>query len=250
MGYSLSNLTQPVASPSHITLAGEGGMGKTTLAALMPKAVFIRTEDGMAALNGQDVHAFPLATSTTDVFEQIGSLATVEHAFETLVIDSITQFNTMAEQEIVKTDPKQPKSINQALGGYGAGHAAVSELHRQLRHWCGSLASRKNMNIIYIAHTESESIDPPDSDGYTRYSLRLNKRSVSHYVDNVDCVGFIKLQTFVTGTGARIITCHPTPNHISKNRFGIKEDLAYPEGVNPLAPFIPTLTLIKGEKNV
>lgn len=254
MAISLASLAKPQLGAIHCTLVGEGGIGKTSLAAAFPAPVFIRTEDGMASLIGHDVQAFPLAHSSDDVFAAIKALATEEHQFKTLVIDSITQLNTMIESEIIASDPKQPKSINQANGGYGAGHASVAQAHQKIREWCNRLAFEKGMNIVYIAHADSETVEPPDNDAYTRYSLRLNKRSVSHYSDNVDIVAFIKLKTLTYGqddtkkaktTGERIITCYPTPSHISKNRFGIKEDLIFREGENPFVPYIQKVSHVE-----
>ena len=134
MAINLKSLSKPTGQrPIIMTLFGEGGMGKTTLAAMMPKPVFIRTEDGTASLTGNDnVSLFPVATSTQDVFDAIEVLATEKHEFKTLVIDSITQLATLIESEIVASDPKA-KSINQAGGGYGAGYGTASEVHRQIR---------------------------------------------------------------------------------------------------------------------
>lgn len=234
--------------PIIATLVGEGGMGKTSLAASFPAPVFIRTEDGTASISGrEDIAMFPLCMSTQDVLDQITALATEDHPFQTLVIDSISQLNTLAEHEIVASDPKA-KSINQAMGGYGAGHSAVSERHRQIREWAGALSVSKNMNVVFIAHADSETLELPDSDPYTRYTIRIHKKSVSHYSDNVDLVAFIKLKTFTTGEadkkrahsdGTRIITCYPTASHISKNRFGIEKDIAFSKGSNPFAAYVP-----------
>jgi len=124
-------------------------MGKTTLAAMFPNPVFIRTEDGTASLQGnENVSLFPLATSTQDVLDAIEVLATEKHEFKTVVIDSITQLATLVEAEIVAADPKA-KSINQAGGGYGAGYGTASEVHRQIREWAGSLAYETGMNGLY-----------------------------------------------------------------------------------------------------
>lgn len=250
MAISLASLAKPTLGAIHCTLVGEGGIGKTSLAATFPNPVFILAEDGLASLAGSDIQAFPLIKHSSEVFEAIKVLATEPHEFKTLVIDSITQLNIMIESEIVESDTKNPKTINQALGGYGAGHNAVAQVHGQIREWCSRLAYEKGMNIIYIAHADSETVEPPDNDSYTRYTVRMNKRSVSHYSDNVDIVAFLKLKTMTSGagdtkraktTGERMITCYPTPSHISKNRFGIKEDLIFQNGQNPFAPFIPTL---------
>lgn len=248
----LSTLESPRGQrPIIVTLVGEGGMGKTTLAASFPDPIIIRVEDGTASLTGrEDVALTPLMQSSQGVIDALTSLGTEEHPFRTVIIDSVTQLNTLIESEVVASDPKA-KSINQAMGGYGAGQSAVSERHRMIREFAGRLQAYNGMNVVFIAHAESETLELPDADPYTRYTIRMHRKSVSHYSDNVDLVGFIKLKTFTTGEsdkkrahsdGSRIMTCYPTPSHISKNRFGIKRDLPFIEGENPLAPYIPTAT--------
>jgi hypothetical protein len=251
MALSLDQLTRPTARPIVATIVGEHGLGKTSLAAMFPTPVVIRTEDGLTPEH--DVEAFPVAATVSDVFDQVNLLGAEQHGFKTLVLDSITQLNTMIEAEIVKADPKA-KSIATAGGGYGAGYAQAAEMNRQVRDLCGQLSAIKQMHVVFIGHADSETIDPPDAEPYTRYTVRMNRRSVSHFTDNVDLVAFVKLQTSTFGgdrssgkagkattTGQRIITCYPTPNHISKNRFGIEADLVFERGTNPFAPFIPQL---------
>ena len=223
-------------------------MGKTTLAAMFPKPVFIRTEDGTASLTGNDnVSLFPLATSTQDVLDAIEVLATEKHEFKTLVIDSITQLATLIEAEIVAADPKA-KSINQAGGGYGAGYGAASEKHRQIRDWAGSLAYETGMNVVFIGHADTETLDLPDMDPYARYCVRMHKKSIPHYTDNVDLVGLIRLKTFTRGdgdkkraisTGEREILCFPQASSVTKNRFNISQPLPFTfDGGNPFAEFV------------
>lgn len=229
------------------TIVGEAGLGKTSLASLFPSPVFICTEDGLQSVSDrEDVKAFPLCGTTNDVFNAVQALGTEEHEFKTVIIDSITQFATIAEHEIVEADGKA-KSINQACGGYGAGQSASAEVHRKLRSWFERLQETKKMNVIVIAHAEAEVVEPPDSDSYTRYSLRMHKKSQQHWVDNVDLVAFIKLKTYLKGDagakkavskGERIITCYPTANHVSKNRFGIENDLFFNKAENPFAEFL------------
>jgi hypothetical protein len=248
MAYDLKALERPNRNrPVIITIAGEAGMGKTTRAASFPKPVMIRVEDGAMSISGLDVAMFPMATSSNDVFEQITSLATNEHDFKTLIIDSITQLNTMIEAEIIASDPKKPKGINQAFGGYGNGFGAVSSVHAKLREWCGGLSITKGMNIVFIAHADSETVEPPDMDNYTRYTLRMHKKSVAHYVDNVDAIAFIALKQFTTGqgdkkkaisNGERVIKCTPNASSVAKNRFGIDTDLEFIKGQNPFAQFL------------
>lgn len=238
MAIDLSQLSKPSGQrPIIVTLFGEGGVGKTTLAAMFPNPVVIRTEDGTQSLVGNDgVQLFPLATCVKDVLDAIEALATQEHDFKTLVLDSITQLATMIEHEIVQADPKA-KSINQAGGGYGAGYNAASEVHRQIREWAGALAYEKGMNVVFIGHAETEMMDLPDMDQYTRYSVRLHKKSLPHYTDNVDAVCMVRLKTFTRdgngdkkraiSTGEREVICHPQAASVTKNRFNITEPLTF-----------------------
>ena len=249
MAIDLKTLSKPSGQrPIICTLFGEGGMGKTTLAAMFKSPVFIRTEDGTASLAGNDnVSLFPLATSTQDVLDAIEALATQAHKHKTLVIDSITQLGTMIEAEIVAADPKA-KSINQAGGGYGAGYSTAAEKHRQIRDWAGSLAYEKGMNVIFIGHADTEMLDLPDMDPFARYTVRMHKKSLPHYTDNVDLVGLIRLKTFVRGgdgdkkraisTGEREIICHPQASSVTKNRFNVSEPLAFTFDRNPFADFV------------
>ena len=247
----LSSVEKPQDRAPIVTICGDSGMGKTVLAASFPKPVFIRAEDGLQSIPAETrPDALPVVTKVDDLWEQLTALVTEDHGYKTVVIDSVTALERLFMQHIIDSDPKKPRSINQAMGGYGAGLSAVSTMHQRVRKACGILNSKKGMNIVFIAHADTETLELPDQDPYTRYNLRLSKKSVAPYVDDSDLVGFLKLQTFTTGdgerkkamsTGERLLVTYATASNISKNRFGITEDLAVQAGVNPLTNFIPTL---------
>jgi hypothetical protein len=82
------------------------------------------------------------------------------------------------------------------------GYSTASEKHRQIREWAGSLAYERHMNVIFIGHADTETLDLPDMDPFARYTVRMHKKSIPHYTDNVDLCGLIRLKTFVrTGDG-------------------------------------------------
>ena len=246
---TLKSLSAPNRNrPLIFTIVADGGMGKTSLAATFPAPVFIRTEDGtMSIADRDDVALFPVSNTVSEVMAAIEALAVEEHSFRTVVIDSVTKLNQMVESEILALDPKA-KGLNQALGGYGNAYDAVSKMHLELRRACGYLAEAKGMHVVFLAHASTETVDPPDGDPYTRYSIPMHKKSIPHYTNDVDVVAYIKQKFYTTGADGkkkavstgdeRIITCYPTPSHVSKNRLGISVDLPFAKGSNPFQPFL------------
>lgn len=247
----LETITTPQDRAVICTITGDSGMGKTTLAASFPKPIVIRAEDGLQALpNGQRPDAFPVLESEAQLWEQLTALIKEDHDYQTLIVDSVTALERLFMQSVVDSDPKKPKSINQAMGGYGAGLMAVGGLHQRVRKACGILNEKRGMHIVFIGHSDLEVVELPDQDPYTRYSMRLNKRSVAPYVDDSDIVGFLKLQTFTTGDGerkkaisdgTRLLVTYATAGCVSKNRFGIVEDLEVHSNLNPFTKYVPSL---------
>jgi hypothetical protein len=245
----LSTVAKPQDRAIIATICGDSGMGKTSLAAQFPNPVFIRAEDGLQAIEEENrPDAFPVLKSVDDLWEQLKGLISEDHNYQTLVIDSVTALERMFSEHVIASDPKQPKSVNQALGGYGAGLAAVASLHQRVRKACGVLNEKRGMHIVFVAHADTEVIELPDQDPYTRYKLRLGNKSMAPYVDDSDLVGFLRLQTFTTGDGerkkaisdgTRELIAYATAASVSKNRFGIVEPIEVPMGVNPLVGIVP-----------
>lgn len=254
----MSTITKPQERPVMVTICADSGMGKTSLAASFPKPIFIRAEDGLQAIpEDRRPDAFPVLDGTTAtksveaLWDQLLALMQSNHEYETVVIDSVTALERLFLAAVLESDPKA-KSINQALGGYGAGRAAIAAMHQRVRKAAGLLNTRKNMHVVFIAHADIETMRLPDSDDYMRYSLRLPPASLPPYVDDVDVVGFIRLETYTSGaegerkkavsTGDRELIVHATASNVSKNRYGICDPLDMPEGTNPLATFVTALS--------
>ena len=247
----LDTVGKPDDRPVAVTICGDSGLGKTTLAASFPNPIVIRAEDGLQAIpSAQRPDAFPVLKKESDLWEQLKALYREDHKYKTLILDSVTALESMFINHVVESDPKNPKSINQALGGYGAGLQAVAAMHQRVRRATEFLTDNKNMHIVFVAHADTETIELPDQDPYTPYSLRLGKKSMAPYIDDVDIVGFLKLETFTTGDGerkkaisdgSRLLVTYATAANISKNRYNITEDLPVEIGKNPLSEFVLTL---------
>lgn len=232
-----------------VTICGTPGSGKTSLAATFPKPFLIRTQ-GEAVPRDVPASDRPAELGLTDsvdkLWQQFEALRAEEHDFKTLIVDSVTGLETLFVEHVVANDGKA-KSIQQAGGGYGAGRDMVTGMHTRVRKEAEVLA-RKGMHVIFIAHSDIARIEPPDSEGYTQWSLRLHNKSMAAYVDSVDVVGFLRQTTALVGDNpekkraitddSRVLIVHMTPSCVSKNRLGITEEIEVEKGFNPLAAYI------------
>jgi GTPase SAR1 family protein len=243
----LDTITKPEDRPIAITIIGDAGLGKTSLAATFPKPIFIRSEDGLQAVPAASrPDAFPVLRSAEDLWPQLAALVKEDHAYQTCVIDTVTTLDALFTDWVMETDPKGAKSLNQAHGGFGAGRDMVASQHRRVRKACGMMME-KGMNVVFIGHADTETMDLPDMDAFGRYTVRLHKKAMPHYTDNVDLVGFVRLKTFTRGdgdkkraisNGEREIICFPQASSVTKNRFGITQAIPFTvDGGNPFEKF-------------
>ena len=244
-------LKKPKYDAAIITILGDAGAGKTSLAASLPSPVFVMAEDGLASVpEDQRPDGWQLRSSEQlwDIFK---GLLQEEHDYKTVVIDSVSALDEIFTKEITAKEGKT--NLAQCAGGYGAGYKVLAGMHQRVGAAADAL-KRKGLNVVYIAHANVDRLELPDLDPYSRYTVKITKDCQSSYVDKPDAVAFIRLQTFLRGedgerkkaisSGVRELVCHATAANVSKNRFGITEPIVVEQGVNPFAEIIPAL---KGE---
>ena len=251
----LEQLDEPSYGPVICTIMGDAGRGKTTLAATFPKPIFIRAEDGMKSLLPlvskkliEMPKAFPLIQSEQDIFDQLVALLKEDHNFETVVIDTVSALDAIFIEELLSKE-RPGIGLQQACGGYGNAKDVLAAKPRRIRKAAGLLRERRGMNVVFTAHTATSRVEPPDAEGYTIYTLKMHEKSVAPYVDDVDLVGLLRLETFVKGKdgeqkraisdGTRVLACVAEAASVAKNRLGITDLLTVEEGKNPLADYLP-----------
>lgn len=257
----LENATAASAgkAPLIITICGDAGSGKTSLAATFPDPFIIRTQ-GEAMPRDIDPAKAPKGLSPlgskrikvgdadiwdeSELFDQLAALVREEHKFKTLIIDSVTGLEALFVDNIIAVQPAKQKTMNAAGNGYGSAWDMVVAKHGRIKKAAEILRDRKGMNVIFICHVEVTRLDPPEGEAYTKYDLQLNRKTAPIYVNNVDVVGMVKQETIVMEggkaktTGARLLSVAMTPANISKNRLGIEHDLPVVKSENPFAPYI------------
>lgn len=224
-----------------IVIHGPPGSGKTTFAAGAPSPIFIRTEDGLGAL---EVDTFPEAESIGDVMDSLAALYQDGHEYKTTVIDS-----TSALEPLIWTQVARDHGVNSLEDlGFGKGYVYAMDYWRDLVAACKGLANR-GITPILIAHSEITKFDAPDTDSYDRYQIKLHKRAFQHLYEQADIIGFAHEPVYVKksdakadkgkarAAGDRQLRLVEAPAVIAKNRYAMPETVALDWDV--FAQYIP-----------
>ena len=225
-------------SPPRILLHADHGIGKSSLAAAAPNPLFIQTEDG---LDNIEASALPLCTSYNMMLEQLGQVITEDHDFNTLVIDSLDWAETIINQHVCLEGGK--KSLSDF--GYGAGFQATLECFGEIITALNAIRKTKGMIIILIAHSQVKTYQNPLGSDYDQHRIKLRDKNSELFLEWVDLAGFMHFQTFAKtddkkkggfstgkakaiGGTERVLSCSPSAAYVSKNRYGITDDIALP----------------------
>lgn len=219
------------AAPRRIFLYGVEGVGKSTFAANADKPIFIRTEDG---LDDIDAEAFPLATSMSQVMQATHELATQEHEYKTLVLDSADWFEKLIWRQVCEDNSVD--AITDIDFGKGYGKAM---------HWWNTWLDLADacrdagMWVIVLAHCKIERYNDPNSDSYDRYMPRLHKESSAALREWANEVLFATYQVFTRSEelgfgkerniavgGNRVLKTTEQPAYKAKNRLGLPEEIS------------------------
>ena len=224
--------TGPRPRPRRLAVVGVQGIGKTTFAASAPNPIFIQTEDGLGDIN---CHRFPLALSVADVMQALAELYSQEHAYQTVVVDSLDWLERLIWVEVCRT--RGVSSIEDI--GYAKGYAFAMGHWREFLEGLSALRNDRGMTVVLLAHSKIERFENPETESYDRYVPRLHK-SASHLIQEwCDEVLFATYKVYVKqteegfgrkrvhgiGTGERILRTTERPAHMAKNRLGLPDEI-------------------------
>lgn len=230
MAINLSSIVKkPSIKPPRILIYGTAGLGKSTLGAAAPSPIFLLTEDGLGSI---DVPHFPLATSSDDILAAIGSLASEDHKFQTVVLDSIDWLEAIIRREI-------EQKYTEAQRAYGKSTLLEGEKFREILAGLNYLREEKGMIVMLIGHSAIKRIEPPDTEAYDRYCVKLQEKTSALIREWCDIVGFAnykinirktegsfgKTSTRAVGNGERLLHLSEMPAWQAKNRYSITESL-------------------------
>ena len=207
-----------------LVIYGPEGVGKTTFANKFPAPLNLDIEDGSKQL---DVERVDDIINYDDVIETIKWLITNKHEYKTLIIDTADWLEKLCDEKIcTENDITSIEAM-----GYGQGYGERRTIFGRLLTLINVLKSK--MNVIFLAHSKVERIDPPQNSSlpYDHISLKCSKQVAPLLKEWCDALLFMTFDDKVEvdkqkrakaiGGNERIMYTQHTAFCDAKNRFGL-----------------------------
>ncbi|WP_374387163.1 ATP-binding protein [Brevundimonas sp.] len=249
MAISLASLRKVRADqPPRLLIYGPEKMGKTTLASEFPAPVFLQTERGESG--DLELDSFGHLTSYEQVIEAMGVLATEDHTFQTIVLDSVSALQKLIWDKVCRDS--NVKSIELAGGGYGKGYIEADNLWLEVLDALNYLRNDRGMAVVLVGHAIISRFDDPETQSYSRYDIDLHKRAEALLKREVDAILLVKKDVTIKTEGkgeraradggdTRWIYTEGKPAFTAGNRYNMPARIIYQkgQGFSALAPFFP-----------
>jgi hypothetical protein len=234
--------------PPRLLIYGPEKMGKTSLAASFPSPVFLQTEDG--APSDLELDSFGHLDSFNGVLDAMTALASQDHGFQTVVLDSVSELERLVFAEVCGRNKWQ--SIEQP--GYGKGYAEADYVWKEFIDGFNYLRNERGMTVVLIGHAVITRFDDPETQSYSRYEIDLHKRAVAALSREVDAILLVKKDVTIKTEGStknararadggdtRWICCEGRPAYAAGNRFSMPDRIMFErtKGFEAMAPYLP-----------
>lgn len=239
----LKKLGKAKPLPPRILIYSAPKMGKSTWASQAPGIVFLDIEKGLGAL---DVPVIDIA-SFDDVLEGVKALWEQDHSFTSLAIDSLDWLAPLIVEHVIESHNKENGTRHESidkLGSFGAGYVEVDKAWKRLFDGLDYLRRHKGMTIILIAHAETKTATPTDSDPYDYSAIKLAKRTAALVSEWCDVIGYISqpkvnkkavddpnakkpkvISTRAVNAGERVLCLGHNPAYVTGNRYNLPDQL-------------------------
>lgn len=215
-----------VPTAKRLCIYGPEGIGKSTLAAQLPNAVFIDVESGTNELT---VGRLPHPKRWEDIINEIKWAASHPDELDTLVIDTVDAAEVLAIKYVCAQ--KGLKDIE--APGYGKGYVYLAEEFNRFLRLLDSVID-SGTNVCLVAHAMMRKFEEPDQMGsYDRWELKLQKKVaplIKEWVDvllfcnyKTDIVTDMKTNTRKAQGGKRVVYTTHNPCWDAKNRFDLPD---------------------------
>ena len=221
------NITTGVEkTPIKTVIYGAEGVGKSSLAAKFPNALFLDTEGGTSRL---DVRRIKI-TGWEELLATVKEVIAYPEVCKSLVIDTAD----WAESFCIDYICAKYRQVSIESFGYGKGNTNLQEEFGEFLKLLNKL-TEVGINPVIIAHGKPRKFELPDEQGaFDRYETKLTRQVAPLIKEWCDMLLFCNYKTFVVTTennakkaqgGKRVMYTTHNPCWDAKNRFDLPDEL-------------------------
>jgi len=178
---------------------GKSGMGKTTLASMAPRPVFIGLDDGGRKIRNPKTNEALRFVDGITTFDDVRDVLRSTSLFEnnkTIVIDTVTALEFLCTAHVIKTVPAKDNvpATNIESYGWGKGYRHLLDFMSLILQDCDALV-KVGKNILFLAQNQLARQSNAEGDDYLADmpSLYCGKWSVAdRYIEWADHVLIIR----------------------------------------------------------
>ena len=182
--------------PPRVLLLGTPKVGKTTFAASAPGVVLLPIK-GEEGADDMACAKFPTAHTYNDVIAALTTLATAEHNYQFIAIDSATALERLVWEHTCQTEDW--KNIEKP--GFGKGYATALSHWNRVIDGLDYLRNTRGMGCILIGHVKVKIFNDPQFEPYDTFIWDIKDNAASMITKWADCTLFARQKQFVKQVG-------------------------------------------------
>lgn len=218
--------------PPFILLYGTPKIGKTTFASKAPSPIILDIEQGSHLIN---MGGRLTPTSYDEVIKILTELASSEHLYKAIILDSLDHLEPLVWSEVCKRSGKA--SIEDVGGGFQKGYVEALREWGQIISLLKECRDKKGMMIICIAHVHTKTInDPTQIASYDKFELKFHPKASALFKENADAILFARQELLVAGgdqkkkgkavgDGKRVLHTQGMPGYEAGNRYNLPAEM-------------------------
>lgn len=218
-----------------IILYSDLGMGKTTLASMLPKPRFIGLDDGGRKIKhpvtGEDLEYVP----EIETYQDVRDVLTQKGLFdddESVVIDTGTILQGLGEKHMLANTKTEGGKFVDSITDYGWG-AGYRHLYETMHHILADLDAhvRQGKNVVIVCQMKQESIANAAGEDYLKDVPKLQGQygkvcpaiwsDYAEWADHVFKIGYagvVASKKKAISSDSRVIYVHPEIHFVAKSR--------------------------------
>lgn len=219
------NLLESVLNETHLRapkgiIYGPPGVGKTSVGASAFKSIIVDCENGASHVACKRT---PYLADWESIWPWLNALATTEHPYETVVIDSIDWLLRRLEERVAGVNgagKNMENTLNRSHGGYGNGKLVLRNyVYQYLLPMLDAMVNR-GISVLLLAHASRHTITTIDGISMEKSVPEIHPDLMNTLIEWSDFVGAARMNG-----DARELVLTETGQLLAKNRYGITDVL-------------------------